>query len=235
MADNSTWAFQKGVFWVLKLSSAEGEAIALTRSVTPKITSTFEELFESDAYSIASAMGQSSPEQIMRRMSLNRRCFAAKVGRDIIAYGWVSTGRECVGEMGRQIHLQSDEAYVWDCVTLPAYRRQRLFTALLTHINSTLVEDGFRRIWIGSNLENQPSIRGFASAGYQPAALITHFRITSLDFLWVSGFRGARTQLTAAARDAFSMETDRKLGALVFGRMNPAALSACIELEDRFN
>jgi ribosomal protein S18 acetylase RimI-like enzyme len=134
--------------------------------------------------------------------------------------------------MGRQIHLQPDEAYVWDCVTLPAYRRQRLFTALLSHINNTLVEDGYRRIWIGSNLENQPSIRGFASAGYQPAALITHFRITSLDFLWVRGFREARAQLTAAARDAFSMETDWKAGSLVFGRVIPAALSACIELED---
>lgn len=232
MAENSTWAYQKGVFWVLELSSAEGEGVTLTRTVMPRIAATFEELFESDAESIASTMGFSSPKGVMRRLSLNRRCFAAKVDRDIIAYGWVSTGLECVGEMERQIHLQPDEAYIWDCVTLPAYRRQRLFTALISHINNTLVEDGYRRIWIGSNLENHHSIRGFASAGYQPAALITHVRIRSLDFLWVRGFREARTQLIAAARNAFSMKTDWKVGSLLFGRVKLPALSACIELED---
>ena len=181
---------------------------------------------------MAAAMGLKNPRQVMRRLARSRRCFAAKVEGNIVAYGWVSTGRECIGEMGRQIHLQADEAYVWDCLTLPAYRRLGLYTALLIYINDTLVEDGYRRIWIGSNLDNRPSIRGFANAGYQPAVAITHLRLTSLNFYWLSRAYAARRLLAAAARDALSLESDRIAGPLVVGRARPADLSACVELED---
>jgi ribosomal protein S18 acetylase RimI-like enzyme len=214
------------------MPSAGGEDTTPTRSIVPRIAATFEESFDSDAESIAATMGISNPKQVIRRLSLNRRCFVAKADGEIIAYGWASAERECVGEMGRQINLRPDEAYVWDCVTLPAFRRQRLYSALLSYIKSALVDDGYRRIWIGSNLENVPSIRGFAIAGYRPAAIITHLRIASLDFLWVSAAREAGPQLATAARDAFSMESDRKFGSLVFGRVKPADLLACIELDD---
>ncbi len=226
------WAYQKGMLWALELPSEAGDGLSLTGSAVPRIAAAFAELSESDADSMASAMGLKNPKQIMRRLAQSRRCFAAKTEGNIVAYGWVSTGRECIGEMGRQIHLQADEAYVWDCVTLPAYRRLGLYTALLSFINNTLLEDGYRRIWIGSNLDNQPSIRGFANAGYQPAVAITHVRITSLNLYWVGRARVARRQLAAAARDALSMESDRKLGPLLFGRVRPADLSACADLED---
>lgn len=232
MAENSTWAYQKGVLWALELSTTgEGEMV-LPESIAPRISATFVEAFEPDAESLAAAMSLSNPELIIRRFSLNRRCFVAKVEGTITAYGWVSTGAECVGEMEREIQLQPGEAYVWDCFTLPEYRRQRLYSALLSHINTTLAGEGYRRIWIGSNLENRPSLHGFANAGYQPVIHITYLRVRSLGCLWVSRKLDAPKHLVTIAQDAFSLETDRKLGPLVFGRVDPASLSACNELED---
>lgn len=231
MAENYRWAYQKGVLWALELSLMEGGEKAFSQIVTSRIEAVFEEIHEFDASTMATDIGLSNSETIIRRLSKNRRCFIAKVKGTIAAYGWVSTGAECVGEMGRQIRLRPNEAYVWDCLTLPAYRRQRLYSALLGFINITLANEGFRRIWIGSNLENQPSLRGFDNAGFRPAALITHFRLNTLNCLWVRQYGEAPTQLTTAAREAFSMESDWNIGPLVFGRVKPVDLFACRELE----
>lgn len=232
MAHRRLWSFQKGVLWVLDFSAPDRAGISFAEPILPRIGARFEETDESNAEAMAQAMGLSNPGQIMRRWSLNRRSFAARVEGGIAAYGWVSRGAECVGEMGRQIYLKPDEAYVWDCYTLPAYRRRRLYSALLSHMNTTLADEGIRRIWIGSNLENRPSLRGFVNVGYRPAAQMTHFRIGDLNCLWVSNYRDSPAYFTAAAREAFSVETDRNVGPLVIGWVKPEKLSACSELED---
>ncbi len=229
MTGNSWWVTQQGVLWVLEL--ATGDAKTLPAAVKPGIAAVFEELHVDDTGSLAAVLGQPDDGQIVRRMVYGRRCFVARVNGEIAAYGWVSSGRECVGEMGREIRLSPGEGYVWDCVTLPDYRKQGLYTALLGHINGILYGEGYSRIWIGSNLENRPSIKGFKGAGYRPAVKIGRLGLGSLNFLWVSPLEDAGKALTTAARDAFSLETDWKAGALVFGRVNGARLPACLELQ----
>ncbi len=230
MTGNSWWVTQQGVLWVLEL--ATGDANTLPAAVKPGIAAVFEELHVDDAGSLATVLGHADNGQIVRRMAYGRRCFMARVAGEIAAYGWVSSGRECVGEMGREIRLSPGEAYVWDCVTLPDYRKQGLYTALLGYINGLLFGEGYSRIWIGSNLENQPSIRGFKGAGYRPAVKISRLGLGSLNFLWVSPLEKAGKKLVMAARDVFSLETDRRAGPLVFGRVNEARLLACLELQD---
>lgn len=232
MARRARWSFQKGVLWILEFPESARAGISLAEPILPRIRASFEETDQTDAEALAQAMGLSNPGQIIRRWSLNRRSFVARVEGSIAAYGWVSWDAECVGEMGRQISLKPDEAYVWDCFTLPPYRRNRLYSGLLSHMNTTLADEGFRRIWIGSNLENRPSLRGFDNAGYQPAAQMTHFRIGDLNCLWVGDYRDSPAHFTAAAREAFSMETDRNVGPLLIGRAKPENLPACNELVD---
>lgn len=57
---------------------------------------------------------------------------------------------------------------LWDCATLPAYRGQRLYPALLSHIVGELRAAGLRLAWIGANTENVASQKGFLLAGFQP-------------------------------------------------------------------
>ena len=61
-----------------------------------------------------------------------------------------------------------DEAYIWDCATLPAYRGQRLYPALLIHMLGELRNAGFQRVWIGTDADNLPSQRGVALVAFQP-------------------------------------------------------------------
>ncbi|MGD2050214.1 MAG: GNAT family N-acetyltransferase [Chloroflexota bacterium] len=227
---NGLWSYQQGVLWVLDLTSPERSESPLPKRVEPRIPVSFEEMHSKDALGSAADLGFSDLEQLKRRFSPQRRCFVAKFEGEIAAYGWVSINAECVGEMEREVQLQPGEAYVWDCFTWPDYRRQRLYSSLLSYINTKLADEGYRRIWIGSNLENRPSLKGFANAGYRPVVHITYLRLGGLSFLWVNRQEDAPQHLATDARDAFSLDTERKMGPMVFGRTNPANLQTCLEL-----
>jgi hypothetical protein len=99
--------------------------------VTPRIPAVLHEVRAEDASALAFAMALPDSKAVQRRFSTGRRCFAAWVGDEIAAYGWLSHSRECIGELERELKMQPDEVYIWDCATLPKYRQQRLYSALL--------------------------------------------------------------------------------------------------------
>ncbi len=72
--------------------------------------------------------------EIRARFTAGKRCYAAWVGNDLAAYGWVSFIEEHIGELGLSLSLQPCEAYIWDCATLPEYRQKYLYSALLVYI-----------------------------------------------------------------------------------------------------
>jgi hypothetical protein len=89
---------------------------------------------------------------------------------------------------------------------------------LLDRITSALKEDGVRRFWIGSNLENRPSIKGFENAGFGPAIKVWFARPWFVLFFWITGYPGAPEGLVSAARRAYAGERGLRLGPLVVPR-----------------
>src|SRR5262245_27064888 len=162
-------------------------------------------------------MGLPDTAEIAGRFTNERRCYVAWDEDRIVAYGWASRGQECVGELERAFHMPSDEAYIWDCVTLPEYRGQGLYGALLGYMLSELCAAGVRRCWIGASLENQPSIQGFINAGFRPAIKLVYWRLLALRCAWVIAYPGAPYQLVAAARRMVMAADERMLGPLIIG------------------
>ena len=69
------------------------------------------------------------------------------------------------------VRLHPDEAYIWDCATLPEYRKLHLYSALLSYILHEMLESQpVCRAWIGADLANIPSQRGIARAGFRHVA-----------------------------------------------------------------
>jgi hypothetical protein len=101
--------------------------------------------------------------------------------------------------------MEPGEAYSWDCVTLPEYRRKGLFSALINQMARDLQQEGTERIWIGSNLENQPSIRGFEKAGYQPVIRVLFVLVLGLRFFKISRLLGAPLRLVREVCRAFDI------------------------------
>lgn len=219
------WAFERGTLWVAEL---DGE---IASPVLPNLEAGFGEVRRESAELLAAAMGLPNPEPVVQRFAAGRRCFAAWVADRIAAYGWVSQGVECIGELERKIHMSPGEAYIWDCVTLQPYRRRRLYSALLSHVLVALRREGVQRAWIGSSLDNRPSIRGFANAGFQPVITLLYARLFNLRCVWMIGHRAAPGPLVAAARRALTTEHERVWGVVAVGRSNPVRFPECIQIE----
>ena len=192
------WAFERGTLWAHE--SEDGD-VAPIRSI---LAATYAEARSDLTDALAVAMGLADAAEVAQRFSGGRRCFVAQVDGSIAAYGWVSQSSERIGELERTFHMIPDEAYIWDCATLPRYRGQRLYCALLSHIMATLHHEGIRRIWIGASLQNTPSIRAFATARFRPVLDLEYVRFFALRHIWLRRHPTVSPELFARARQALT-------------------------------
>jgi ribosomal protein S18 acetylase RimI-like enzyme len=214
------WTSEYGALWAAELASRSLER------VQPRFPAEFREASPGEgdplAWKIARAMNLPDPAPVLSKLAGGRRCFLAWDGDRVAAYGWVTQGDECVGELERTFRIQHGEAYIWNCYTLPAYRRLYLYSALLSHILHTLREEGLRRAWIGSAVQNRASLRGFANAGFQPVIRILYLRFLLLRFSWMSGEKNAPAQLVSAARRVLRSRDEHFWGLFWIGRFRMA-------------
>jgi ribosomal protein S18 acetylase RimI-like enzyme len=180
---------QQGEMWGMSIEP--GKEISL---IPARLPAEFKEIDKASAGILLPAAGEEQANEIKHRFQRGKRCFVGLVEGKLACWGWVSHEDEWIGEMKVTFRLEEGEAYIWDCVTLPDFRRQGLFSALINHMARDLQKEGMVRVWIGSNLENQPSIKGFKKAGYQPVMLVLFVQVLGMRFF---KFR----RLTAAPED----------------------------------
>jgi ribosomal protein S18 acetylase RimI-like enzyme len=165
------------------------------------VPTTFSEVSTGDWAALQIAMSLPGPDLIHQRFQTSRRCFGLKAADQIVAYGWATRGQERVGELERDIDLRDDEVYVWDCGTVPAWRGQRCYTALLDQMRRQLHQEGLARIWIGASRRNQPSVQGIRRAGFQRVLDLAYCRLGFVTLLLFAASGSATsTQLDAAYR-----------------------------------
>jgi len=205
------WTTEYGTLWALETGNG------LPPLCPARVEVTFAEVGDDDIGDLTAAMSLPTPEPIWQRLRGQRRCFCLKVDGQIATYGWVTRGVECVGELERKFHLHENEAYIWDCYTVPAWRGQRFYSALLSHIIYRLRDEDVPRIWIGASRQNRPSISGFANAGIQPVVDCTYGRFYRLSLLWIHQPFSTRHPLIPAAYRVLLNEHERRLGQLLIG------------------
>ncbi len=149
------------------------------------------------------------PTAILQRFTRGCHGYIARIEGKLAAYGWVTFDEESIGELGLSIRLKTGDAYIWDCATLPAYRGQRLYPALLAHILSELQSSGLRRAWIGADTDNLSSQAGMALAGFSPAVDVIMTRVLTIRRLWVRGRPGVPEQVVADVRQALFGKRDQ--------------------------
>jgi GNAT superfamily N-acetyltransferase len=206
-----SWTVEYGTFWV-------AEAGQRTPPTCPaRVEVAFAEAGRAETADLAAAMHLPTPEPIEQRLNSGRRCFTLKADGQIVAYGWVSRGVEDVGELERQFHLRDDEAYIWDCGTVEAWRGQRCYSALLSQIAERLHGEGVLAVWIGASRLNQPSVRGIANAGFQHVVDITYRRVYRLTLMWLHQAPAPQRPQVAAAYRILVADHERRFGQLAVG------------------
>jgi len=190
-----------GTIWTLDLDKP-----ALV--ITPFIPATFCQLESQYVNELVEVMGNVDPAEVYKRLETGRRCYAARVDDRIVAYGWVSFDEEFIGEQHLRLRLAPGEAYIWNCVTLPAFRRNYLYSALLIYIVRELHKEHLSRLWIGADQDNTPSQRGIARAGFTYVADLIVVRVLTLRQVWVQGRSNVPEGLVAEARRVFLNDRD---------------------------
>lgn len=83
-----------------------------------------------------------------------------------VAFGWSARSRASIGELGIEFGMPEGNRYLWDFVTLPAWRGRGIYPRLLQEILKAESRKA-GRFWIGHEPENRASGRGIAKAGFQ--------------------------------------------------------------------
>jgi GNAT superfamily N-acetyltransferase len=189
---------QRGELWGIDFRFDNG--FPIVRSRLPVV---FSEIDLSSITLLTGAVGEGSYPEIRDRFQQGKRCFIGLVEGALACWGWISHGDEWIGEMKVNFRMEPGESYIWDCVTLPEYRRQGLFSALINYMARDLQKEGVVRVWIGSNLENRPSIKGFDKAGYRPVIRVLFVQVLGLRFFKISRLPGAPPGLVKEVCRAF--------------------------------
>lgn len=136
-------------------------------------------------------------DRVPPRFARGCRAFAVLDEEKVVAYGWLSTKPEWIGELGLEISPEPREAYIWNCLTLPEHRRRGHYRALLEGIVAQARRDGLARLWIGST--EDPAQKADADAGFVPVLLFGVERAFGLRWLRASAAPAAHPDLVVAA------------------------------------
>ncbi len=214
MATRSVWTFRRGDVWAAELTGRR------VRDLRPRVRTEFAEVLAAHFPRLLAAVQQMdpiSPDALAKRFELGRQCFAAWVDDSVAAYAWLTRGAEWIGEFERRLEVAEGEAYIWDCATVPAYRRRRLFSALISHVADELSREGLQRLWIISRMDAAPVNRAVERAGYTRITRLIYLRIGGYKFLAVTPGTDVSRAQVCAARRLLGAEGERTLGPLLVG------------------
>ena len=195
-------ARRAGTIWMLNLDES-------IRTIEPLITATFRRADPDLLPALVSTVGRAASESLSTRFKTGRRCYAAWAEDQLVSYGWASFDEEYIGELNLRIRLLPGEVYIWDCATIPAFRRNHLYSALLSYMIAELRAEGYCRAWIGADMDNKPSQQGIARAGFHHVADLVMARVLTLRQVWVQGLPGISDHIVAEARRAFLNDRDK--------------------------
>jgi GNAT superfamily N-acetyltransferase len=160
------------------------------------------EVGEDSASDVASVMGPDG-DLVSSRLARGCRCFAARLGQQVVAYGWLSTSREWIGEVELEIAPHQGEAYIWNCATDTEYRRRGFFGAIVKSITAQARTEGLKRVWIGSL--DIPASKAVAQAGFVPAIHFTSVWMYGMRWLRVRPAGGVDPRVELAAREVLAV------------------------------
>ena len=140
--------------------------------------------------------------EVARRLNEGHHIFLLRVDGEPAAYGWSATGPADIGGLALSFVVPRGERYLWDFVTLPAYRGRGLYPLLLQEILRRQMGRA-EWFWIGHEPHNQASRRGILKAGFRLAGGIRRLRGGELAF---SGAPGVDPELTHLAARALGLK-----------------------------
>lgn len=123
-------------------------------------------------YVLARLMGVTTDE-VATVLQEGHRGYIAYINNIPVAYGWSASNRANFGEGRVHFRVPANQSYLYNFVTLPAWRGRGIYPRLLQSILRAESRT-YERFWIVHQLANTASQHGIARAGFQIASSV-HF------------------------------------------------------------
>ncbi len=122
-----------------------------------------------DSPVLMASLQQKRVVEMMARFDAGHRAYVAWYDGEPAAFGWVATRSAEIGELQVKFALASRDRYLWNFVTLPAFRGLGIYPRLLDAIveSERVAAD---RFWIIAAPENHASESGIVKAGFTTLA-----------------------------------------------------------------
>jgi RimJ/RimL family protein N-acetyltransferase len=121
---------------------------------------------ESSDIMLLSMLGNTTIEDVIKRLANDNRAFVAYINRQPAAFGWMARDDAKIGELNHEFILPQGNRYLWNFRTLEAYRGLGIYPALLLYILQN-GDDEANRFWIIHAPENHASLKGIQKAGFE--------------------------------------------------------------------
>lgn len=130
---------------------------------------------------------------VAARLHTDHQPYIVYINDEPVAYGWVARRMAYVGELARAITLPPRDRYLWDFMTVPAWRGRGIYPRLLQIVVEREGAGGC--VWIIHAPENTASGRGIQKAGFQPIGRLSFLETGSVG---LAGF-GATSRVVRGA------------------------------------
>lgn len=118
---------------------------------------------------VMAALQQRAVAEIQGRFDAGHRAYVATVDGVPAAWGWVATESATIGELKLAFAFSREERYLWNFVTLPAFRGRGIYPRLIDAIVDAESPEA-ERFWIAYAPENHASGAGIGKAGFELVA-----------------------------------------------------------------
>jgi ribosomal protein S18 acetylase RimI-like enzyme len=122
-----------------------------------------------ESATVMAGLQQRDEAEIQRRLDAGHRAYVAWLNGVPAAFGWVATRSAEIGELGSTFAIPSGERYLWNFVTLAAFRGLGVYPRLVDAIVRAESREA-ERFWIAYAPENHASASGVRKAGFTALA-----------------------------------------------------------------
>lgn len=115
---------------------------------------------------LLSILGNTSMEEVTKRLANDNLAFVAFVNNQPAAFGWMTRDNARIDELDHEFILPTGNRYLWNFRTMEAYRGLGIYPALLQYI----LQNGdveAKRFWIIHAPENNASLKGIQKVGFE--------------------------------------------------------------------
>jgi GNAT superfamily N-acetyltransferase len=130
---------------------------------------------------LLASMGNTSAQDVVRRIANDHIAFVAYIHNLPAAFGWMARGKAFIGELNHEIILPLRNRYLWNFRTMEAYRGMGIYPAMLQYI-IRFEKERADTFWIIHAPENTASLKGIQKAGFNLVGqLYTNHGVTTIE------------------------------------------------------